>query len=52
MSFVDCRFTRELASSERYPNGGNVGFAECQRFLDEVPDANVENFRRTRTTLA
>jgi polygalacturonase len=52
ISFVDCRFTREPASPERYPNGGNVGFAECQRFPDDIPDANVENIRRTRTTLA
>ena len=42
----------EPASPERYPNGGNVGFAECQRFPGDIPDANVENFRRTRTTHA
>ena len=52
ISFVDCRFTREPALPERYPNGGNVGFAECQRFPNDIPDANVENLRRTRTTLA
>ena len=52
ISFVNCRFTREPATPERYPNGGNVGFAECQRFPNDIPDANVENLRRTRTTLA
>ena len=51
ISFFDCRFTREPATPERYPNGGNVGFAQCQRFPDDIPDANVENIRRTRTTL-
>ena len=52
ISFEDCRFTQEAAAPERYPNGGNVGFAFCQRFPDDIPDANVENIRRTRTMLA
>ena len=41
--FRNCRFELDPAGKAAYRNGGDLGFAFCQRFEDDVNGQNVEN---------
>ena len=45
--FSDCRFELDPAGKSAYRNGGEAGFASCQRFNDREHGRNVENLRVT-----
>ena len=45
ITFSNCRFEIDPAGKEAYRNGGEVGFAFCQRFKGREHGRNVENLR-------
>ena len=47
--FDNCRFEIDPAGKSTYKNGGNVGFAHCQRFERREHGKNIENFRCRNT---
>ena len=47
--FDGCRFEIDPAGKSAYRNGGDVGFARCQRFNSREQGKNIENIRYSNT---